>query len=59
MSETYVDSSGATVNKECPIFRIRKISDNYKGLLLVSINGEEYRITAEQWKMLDKFMRGW
>lgn len=59
MADVYVDGIGAIRHDTCPIFRIRKISDSYKGMLLVSVNGVERRITKEQWKMLEDFMRGW
>ena len=59
MTNVYVDDIGAIKNEDCPIYRIRKLSDGYKGMLLVSVNGIERRITKEQWKMLEDFMRGW
>jgi len=59
MASVIVDDIGAIKNEGCPIYRIRKISDSYKGLLLVSVNGVERRVTKEQWKMLEDFMRSW
>ena len=59
MPNVIVDDIGAIKNESCPIYRIRKISDSYKSLLLVSVNGVERKVTKEQWKMLEDFMRSW
>jgi len=53
------DEDGALIAEGCPIYRIRKISDYYKGLLLVSVNGVERRVTREQWSLLEELMRSW
>jgi len=54
-----VDETGALTYPECPIYRIRLISDSYKGLLLVSVNGTEMRVTKAQWSALREFMQRW
>ena len=53
------DEDGALLAEGCPIYRIREISPHYKGLLLVSVNGVERRVTREQWTLLEELMRNW
>ena len=48
MTNVYVDDIGAIKNEDCPIYRIRKLSDGYKGMLLVSVNGIERRIKPKK-----------
>jgi len=52
-------SDGATANDECPIYRIRIMSERQDGRLMVSINNEPWNITKEQYKKLEALMGEW
>ena len=59
MSDVYVDDIGATRHLECPIYRIRIMSELTDGRLMVSINGTPWKISKIQYRQLEDFMRGW
>ena len=50
---------GAIVNKDCPINRIRITAERSDGRLMVSIDGQIWNITKEQYKKLESFMQEW
>ena len=54
-----VNADGTLINEDCPIHRIRIMSKAYKGRLLVSVNGREWRISQEQYNKLEDLMRSW
>jgi hypothetical protein len=52
-------SDGVIAREECPIYRIRTMSERSDGRLMVSINNEPWNITKEQYKKLEAFMGEW
>jgi len=52
-------SDGAIVSEECPIYRIRIMSERQDGRLMVSINNEPWNITKEQYRKLEAFLGEW
>ena len=53
------EHDGSTVHDECPVYRVRIMSERSDGMLMVSINHQPWNITKMQYRQLEEFMRTW
>lgn len=53
------DNRGALANEDCPVYRIRVMSELSDGRIMVSINSEPWKISREQYKKLETLMQEW
>ena len=52
-------SDGSTAREDCPIYRIRIMSELTDGRIMCSINNTPWKITKEQYKKLEAFLGEW
>ena len=52
-------SDGDVVNDECPIYRIRIMSELSDGRIMCSVNNTPWKITKAQYRKLEQLMQEW